>query len=240
MQSILQLWIERIITDDEKLNVYNNVHRKRSWSKHDDAAQTKSKAELHQEKIMPSIWWDYKDVVYFEPFPNNRTINSDVYCQQLVKLEEAIKERRAELANRKGIVFHHDNARPHTSFVIRTQLLEIGWKVMSHPPYSPDLAPSDYHLFWRLQNFLNGKNFSNEDDLKSQLAEFFAVKDQKFYQRDPKVTRKMAKGLRTEWKIFDWLKLIFCVEKNWVLFHTKKSKLLSCQPIVTQLWSKRN
>ena len=53
---------------------------------------------------------------------------------------------------------------------------------MSHPPYCPDLAPSDYHLFRSLQNLFNGKNFSNNDDLKSHLTEFFAVKDQKFYR----------------------------------------------------------
>ena len=85
---------------------------------HDEPGQTKnwnSKAELHQKKITPSIWWDYKGVVYFESLPNNRTINSDVHCLQLVKLEEAIKEKRPELANSKGIVFHRDNARPHTS-----------------------------------------------------------------------------------------------------------------------------
>ena len=76
----------------------------------------------------------------------NRTINSNVCCQQLVKLEEAIKEKRPELANRKGIVFHYDNARPHTSFARRSKLLELGWEVTSHPPYSPDLAASDYHL----------------------------------------------------------------------------------------------
>ena len=85
------------------------------------------------------------------------------------------QKEKPELANRKLIVFHHDNARPHTSLSTRTKLLELGWKVMSHPPYSPDLAPSDYHLFRSLQNFLNGKNFSNNDDLKSHLAEFFAV-----------------------------------------------------------------
>ena len=142
-----------------------------------------SKAELHQKKIMLSIWWDYKGVVYFELLPNNRTINSDVYCQQLVKLEEAIEEKRSELANRTGIVPHHDNERPHTSLTTRTKLLELGWEVMSHPPYSPDLVPSDYHTFRSLQNILNGKNFSNNDDLKWHLAEFFAIKDQKFYQR---------------------------------------------------------
>ena len=129
---------------------------------------------------MLSIWWDCKGILYFELLPNNRTINSDVYCQQLVKLEEAIKEKRPELANRKGIVFH-DNATPRTSLATLTKLLELGWEVMSHPPYSPDLAPSHYHLFRSLQNFLNGKYVSNNDDLKSHLAEFFAVKDQKFY-----------------------------------------------------------
>ena len=102
---------------------------------------TKSKAELHQKKSMLSIWWDYKAVVYFELLPNKRTIDSDVYCQQLVKLEEAFKEKRPELANRKGIVFHHDNAMPHTSLATRTKLLELDWEVMSHPPYNPDLAP---------------------------------------------------------------------------------------------------
>ena len=98
-------------------------------------------------------------------------------------MEEAIKEKRPELTNCKGIVFYHDNASPHTSLATRTKLFGLGWEVMSHPPYSPDLAPSDYHLFRSLQNFLNGKNFSNSDDLKSYLAEFFDVKDQKFYQR---------------------------------------------------------
>ena len=91
---------------------------------------------------MLSIWWDYKGVVYFELLPNNR-----MFTANNVELEEAIEEKRPELANRKGIVFHHDDARPHTSLATRTKLLELGWEVMSHPPYSPDLAPLDYPYF---------------------------------------------------------------------------------------------
>ena len=48
-------------------------------------------------------------------------------------------------------------------------LLELDWDVLPHPPYSPDLAPSDYFLFRSLQNSLNGKNFNNDDDIKSYL-----------------------------------------------------------------------
>ena len=54
---------------------------------------------------------------------------------------------------------------------------------MLHPPYSPDLAPSNYYLFRSLQNFLNGKSFNDDKALKSHLVQFFADKDQKFYER---------------------------------------------------------
>ena len=95
---------------------------------HDDPAQTVSKAGLHQNNIILSIWWNYKGVVYFELLPNNRTINSDVYCQQLVKFVETINEKRPKLANPQKNRVPHDNARPRTSLAIRTKLLELGWK----------------------------------------------------------------------------------------------------------------
>jgi len=63
-------------------------------------------------------------------------------------------------------------------------LRELGWEVLMHPPYSSDIAPSDYHLFRSLQNFLNGKNFKNDDGIKSHLVQFFADKNQQFYERE--------------------------------------------------------
>ena len=96
---------------------------------------------------MLSVWWDWKGVVYFELLPRNQTINLDVYCQQLNKLNAVASEKRLELVNRKGVIFHQDNARPHASLVTHQKLLELGWEVLLHPPYSPDLAPSDYHFF---------------------------------------------------------------------------------------------
>lgn len=132
---------------------------------------------------MLSVWWDHKEILYFELMPQNQTINSNVYVVQLDKLKDAIEEKRPVLSNRKGVVFHHDNARPHTSLVTRQKLLELDWDVLSHPPYSPDLVPSDYHLFRSMQNSLNGKIFNNADDVRSHLIQFFNSKDQTFYER---------------------------------------------------------
>ncbi|CAK1598237.1 unnamed protein product [Parnassius mnemosyne] len=54
---------------------------------------------------------------------------------------------------------------------------------MLYPPYSPDLAPSDYYLFRSLQNFLDGKIFTSNEEVKNLLDQFFASKHQKFYER---------------------------------------------------------
>ncbi|GFX16067.1 histone-lysine N-methyltransferase SETMAR [Trichonephila clavipes] len=125
--------------------------------------------------------------------PDNTTINSEVYCHQLDKLNDALQQKRSELINRKGVVFHQDNARLQTSLVTRQKLLQLEWDTMPHPPYSPDLAPSDYYLFRSLQNFLDGKTFTSNEEVKNHLDQFFAAKTKNFmsvelcyYQKDGK------------------------------------------------------
>ncbi|GFT07245.1 histone-lysine N-methyltransferase SETMAR [Trichonephila clavipes] len=105
------------------------------------------------------------------------------YCHQLDKLNDALQQKRAELINRKGVVFHQDNSRPLTSLVTRQKLLQLEWDTMPHLPYSPDLAPLDYYLFRSLQNFSDGKTFTSNEEFKNHLDQFFASKDQKFYER---------------------------------------------------------
>ena len=128
------------------------------------------------------IWWDWKGVLYYELLPENQTINSNKYCSQLDQLEAALDKKHPELVSRKCIIFHQDNARPHVSLMTRQKLLQLGWEVLIHPPYSPDIAPLDFHFFRSLQNSLNGKNFNSLEDCKTQLEQFFAQKDKKFWE----------------------------------------------------------
>ena len=103
-------------------------------------------------------------------------MDSNVYCRQLLKLNEEIKKKCLELANLKGLMFHH-NTRPHTSLITCQKIIDLNWELMPHPTYSPDLAPSDYHLFCSLQKHLNGKTFNSDQALKNVLDQFFASKN---------------------------------------------------------------
>ncbi|GBP58674.1 Histone-lysine N-methyltransferase SETMAR [Eumeta japonica] len=87
--------------------------------------------------------------------PPGKIINLDLFCQYLMRFKQEVKKKKhLQLINRKGVVFHHDNARPYTSLATQQILKKEGWEVLMHPPYSPDLVPSDVHLFRSLQNFL--------------------------------------------------------------------------------------
>src|SRR5262249_36762454 len=82
-----------------------------------------------------------------------------------------------------GVILHHDNARPHTGRMTLAKIKEHGWNLLLHPPYSPDLAPSDYYLFRSLEHFLRGKTFIDKEDIRNRLAEFFRSKDVTFFRK---------------------------------------------------------
>ena len=61
-------------------------------------------------------------------------------------LKRATAEKRPEYATiHEAIISHHDNARPHVAIPVKNYLENSGWEILSHPPYSPDLATSDYN-----------------------------------------------------------------------------------------------
>ncbi|GFW97093.1 mariner Mos1 transposase [Trichonephila clavipes] len=172
-----------MVTGEKKWVTYDNIVRKRSWLKRGAAAQTVAKPGLTSRKVLLCIWWDWKGIIYYELLLHGQTLNSDLYCQQLDRLKLVTDQKRPELANRRGVVFYLDNARSNTSVLTRQKLWELDWKVLMHPPYSPDLAPNDYHLFLALRNFQSDKKLGSRENCENRLLEFFANKGQDFYER---------------------------------------------------------
>lgn len=170
-------WLNNIITSDEKWVVYVNYTRKRQWLEAGQSGIATPKNELHPSKVMLSVWWGTRGVIHWELIPTGSTITSDLYCQQLDRVSAKLHEKQNK------VYYLHDNARPHVAKLTCEKLLELGWTVLPHPPYSPDLAPTDYHLFRSLANHLQEKKFDNEHDLKIYIHNFFSDKPQEFYKR---------------------------------------------------------
>jgi histone-lysine N-methyltransferase SETMAR len=173
-------WLDNLITGDEKWVLYANIARSRQWLQPSQQPLTTPKADLHPEKRMISVWWDVQGVLYWELLPKNTTINAKRYSAQITKLKAAVEEKRP---NHMQIYFQHDNARPHVAKAVATKLNSFGWELLPHPPYSPDIAPSDYHLFLSLSNGIRNRNFENEQELKTYLEDFFKSKEPEFYAK---------------------------------------------------------
>jgi len=82
----------------------------------------------------------------------------------LVLLKDILKEKRHGKVT-KGILFLHDNAPAHRALATQKKLAYLGFQCHHHPPYSPDLAPPDYHLFPGLKKQLKDSNFSSDAEV---------------------------------------------------------------------------
>jgi len=176
-------FLHRIITGDEKWVLYVNNKRKRQWLSHGQTPIPTAKDDLHPKKVLLCVWWDSIGIIHFELLKYGQTITAEVYCEQLDRLHKSLTLKRPALLNRKGVILQQDNARPHSAKKTTEKIRKLGWEILPHPPYSPDIAPSDYHLFRSLEHYLGNKTFRNPDDVHSGLTDFFSSKDANFYKK---------------------------------------------------------
>lgn len=175
-----QRFLYRIITGDEKWCLYVNMKQRKEWVASGDTPKPRVKQDLYPKKAMICVWWDWEGVVHWEMLERNATVNKELYIAQLHRVNEAIRLKRLD---RQGqVILLHDNARPHVAQVVKTALQELEWEVLQHPPYSPDLAPTDYHLFRSMSNQMRGVTFDGEEDLKNWLNNFFDTRPGDFWR----------------------------------------------------------
>jgi histone-lysine N-methyltransferase SETMAR len=85
--------------------------------------------------------------------------------------------------NPAEMLLQHDDARPHTSLRAREHITKMGWTVLPHPPYSPDLAPSDFHLFGSLKNALRGTRFEDDDSVIEAVMKWLRRWEKSWYRQ---------------------------------------------------------
>ena len=132
--------------------------------------------ENSKQYSLPAKSWQLcfgieRGILLVDFMAHGTTINADRYCETLKKLRRAIQNRRRGMLT-KGVCLLHNNARPHVARQTVALLDQFGWDIITHPPYSPDLAPCDYHLFPKLKEHLSGRRFSDDDKVKVAVQRF--------------------------------------------------------------------
>ncbi|GFY11791.1 mariner Mos1 transposase [Trichonephila clavipes] len=152
---------------ERRLFACEQLLARKSWGYPGHASMSKAKPNIHGSKVMLSIWWDQLGVVYYELLKPTETITGNRYRMQLMRLSRALKDKRLQYNERYDkVILQHDNARPHVAKVVNTYLETLRWEVPPHPLYSPDLAPSDYHLFRSMAHGLADQHFRSYEDVK--------------------------------------------------------------------------
>jgi histone-lysine N-methyltransferase SETMAR len=90
--------------------------------------------------------WDQDGAFLIHYLPKGQSINAQYYSSLMVQLKDILKEKpRGKIT--KEILFLHDNTPAHRALAPHKKLAYLVFQCLDHPPYSPHLAPSDYHLF---------------------------------------------------------------------------------------------
>ena len=78
----------------------------------------------------------------------------------------------------------HDNARHHTAVHTVDTLRALKFEVLKHPPYSPDLEPSDFHLFGPMKEHLRGQKFSDDNEIMLVVQSWLKTTPKTFFLED--------------------------------------------------------
>lgn len=170
-------FLECVITCDEKWVPLINFERKNQWLFANQHRTATPQTDFRAPKVMLCVWWDRRGPIHWELMNPGQAINAEVYCEQLERVRRKLRNRRIP------VIFLQDNARPHVARQTQIKLQQMGWEILEHPPYSPDISPTDFHLFRSLEHWIRGKKFANREEIETSLSDFFASKERSWYRR---------------------------------------------------------
>jgi len=131
---------------------------------------TKGKARHVRSNIKSMLicFFDQKGIVYKEFVPPGQTVNAAFYVEVLKCLWENVRRKRSDQCRNNTWLLHHDNAPAHAALLTRQFLTANNTTVVPHPPYSPDLAPSNFFLFPKLKMKLKGRIFQMLEEIQAE------------------------------------------------------------------------
>ena len=179
-------FLGKVVTSDETYIHYFQPTTKREssqWLKKGADPPVKAKLINSAKKVMALIFWDMYGVLLVKYFRKGATLTGKIYSETLKQLKEVYMKKRGVKKWRAGVYLLHDNASSHTSKVAQETIENLGFQQLNHPPYSPDLAPSDYYLFPKMKKFLRQRRFESDKQLEKSTSGWLSHQPSAFYEK---------------------------------------------------------
>ena len=154
-------FLSRLVTMDETWLYHYDLETKQQsveWRHNGSPHPTKFWVQKSTGKVLTSIFWDQDGILLIDYHPKGQTINVEYYLSLLVQLKDILKEKWCRKVT-KGVLFLHNSPLAHWALATQKKLAYLGFPCHDHPPYSLDLAPSDYHLFPGLKKTIESSPF---------------------------------------------------------------------------------
>lgn len=127
------------------------------------------------------LFADRKGMILQHGVPYGTTVNANYYSKVLRRdLVDALRKKRPGIPL-EYFILHQDNAPPHTAEVTKLEIGVLGFQTISHPPYSPDLAPMDFAVFPTIKKQLKGRRFQSLEALRRATAKIVAQFNEQWY-----------------------------------------------------------
>ena len=154
-----------IYTTDKSWFYYDNYFQK-SWKLTRNEVPQNVSQKISSKKAMVVIVWNVDGFHVVTSVAKGETYNSEYASRILQMLDHKVGMPIYGLREK---MLHWDNARPHKSLITQQAISKVGLKELPHPPYSPDLAPSDFFLFGYLKSKLKGLTFDSEELMMNKI-----------------------------------------------------------------------
>ena len=171
-----------VIGDESWIHHYDPLSQLEAkiWKRLDEQTPTRLHQERSAGKIMMTIFWDEDGAMLTEYLPRGTTINGSCYASIIEQLRSVIVEKgRGKVSHE--VLLLRDNVPIGKCKIVQAAIRHASFIELNRPDHSPDLAPSDYHLFSNLKKFVRLKNFISDDEAVTTVDDYLTDFNSEFF-----------------------------------------------------------
>lgn len=178
---------KNIYTGDESWFLFE-YSQSSQWVLSKDELLTRTRKTNMQQKVMITIFFNGSGPILIDYLPKGMKFNGEYFINIIQQISDKVYPHGRRKYERKKTL-HYDNSPCHKSKKVKSFLSTTEFKTMKHPPYSPDIAPSDFGLFGTVKEKMINTEHANVQELQSHINEILYSFSEKFW-----------KSLFLEWK----------------------------------------